>query len=421
MIIPLLIGMLLGSMRGSRRAMLRLILVLLCLVATFCLKGVITNLVMQLDVNGQPMDQYIVSQLGEYAAMGDVIMPAISLIVMAIVFLVMFFALKFVTWAIIFPICKIFVKKARKKKDGTYGNKHKLIGGVIGLVQGAAVAVVLCVILNGLFFNLSNVAGIMYGDQDESQGDTSQAMVYAEGEDEDSDGNGGTGVDTAKYTKMLVDYKNSGVCKMINGTGGDKIFDLVISVKTEDGNKLTLTGQLNAFTGLVNMGKELTALENMEMTGGLSGDVATQITAIFDKLDEISNGLSDESKQTMNKIVEVVADNFLPDSGIDLTILNFETINFHNEGQVIAKLNDYKALEGEALTTEQAREIVNTVMQSDIILPLLASNSDFTIGLNEEQKAYAENIINDLAGQPEANQTKIDMLKTFFGLNDNAN
>lgn len=429
-IIPLVIGLLLGAMRGSRRALLRLILVILCLVAAFCLKGVATDWAMQFEVEGQPLDQYILSQLGDYAAMGEVIMPVIQLIVMAVVFLALFFGIKLISWIIIFPICKIFVKKARKKKDGSYGNKHALIGGVIGLVQGAAVAVVLCVILNGLFFNVANVMAAVNDEQNDSPSESAYVMViYADSEEHDASvGEGGGGSEGSEgplasvdVMKMLIEYKDSGVCKMINGTGGDKIFDAVISIKNEDGQKLTLTGQLNALTGIIRMGKELAALGDMNMTGGLSGDVATNITAIFDKLGEICDNLSDESKQTMNNIVQIVADNFLPDAGIDITVINFETVDFRNEGQVIAKLNEYKDLKGEDLTTEQATKIVETVMQSDIILPLLSSNDEFTIGLNEEQQQYAKNIIDDLAAKPETDQDKIEMLRKFFGLNDNAN
>lgn len=426
MLIPLIIGFLLGMMRGSRRAMLRLILVVLCLVAAFCLKGVITDMVMQLDIDGQTAEQYIVSQLPEeLASLGDLIMPIVTLIVMAVVFLVLFFGIKFVSWLIIFPICKIFVKKARKKEDGSYGNKHPLIGGIVGLVQGAAVALVLCVMLNGLFYNMANVVEAV--GTDDLQGDSSYAMaVYAdsEGPAASIDESGGNQpLASVDVTKMLAEYKKSNVCQMINSTGGVKIFDAVVTIKTEDDRQLTLTGQLDALSGLVKMAKELAAIGNMEMKGGLSGDVATDITSIFNKLDDICNALSDESKQTMNDIVKVVADNFLPEgTGFDLTILNFETVNFKNEGQVIAELSSYKEEDFANLTQEQAKdkakEIVNTVMESDIILPLLSSNDDFTIGLNDEQQAFAKDVIDDLASAPEADQNKIDMLRKFFGINN---
>lgn len=421
-IIPLVIGLLLGAMRGSRRALLRLILVILCLVAAFCLKGVATDWAMQFEVEGQPLDQYILSQLGDYAAMGEVIMPVIQLIVMAVVFLALFFGIKLISWIIIFPICKIFVKKARKKKDGSYGNKHALIGGVIGLVQGAAVAVVLCVILNGLFLNIANVAESI-----DSFSDNSQAEAVAEYEQDDGEQIDDNQQETTDgqfdLFKSLADYKQSKICNMLTATGGNKVFDLVVSMKDEDGKTLTLTGQLDAVNGLVKMAKELMAIQNVDMTGGLSGDVATSVAQIFTKLDEINDSLSDESKETINHLLQTVADNLMPNMGINMAVLDLKTVNFGNEAEVLTKLNQYKDEDFSNLTDEQAKqkatEIVNTVMQSDILLPILSSNSEFTIGLEGENKEFAQEMVNDLASQPDANAEKIDMLKTFFGLNDN--
>ena len=143
-IVPLVIGMLFGMLRGSRRAALRLVLVLLCVVAAFCLRGVVTNAVLSMPVDGQTLEQAIISQLPEDAAqLGDNLMPIVRLLVTVVLFLTLFFVIKFISWVIIYPLCKLFVKKARIKKDGTRGKKHALIGGVIGLVQGAALAVVL--------------------------------------------------------------------------------------------------------------------------------------------------------------------------------------------------------------------------------------------------------------------------------------
>lgn len=411
-IVPLVIGLVLGLIRGSRRATLRIALVLLCLVVAFCVKDAVTQSVMEMEVEGQPLEEYILSQLPEeLASMSDVIYPIVVILVSAILFLVMFFAIKFLSWAIIYPICKIFVKKGRKK--------HALIGGVIGLVQGAAVGLVLCVMLNGLFLNFANVAEAMDG----LQGESEPAMVAAS-ETEGEDYNDGEGSDSKNPfgnfdISTIIEYKDSKVCGMINGVGGNKMFDFVASMKTDEGKKLTLSGQIDALSGMVKMAKELGALTDMDMVGGLSDDVATNIATIFNKLDEISNNLSDESKETMNNIVQIVADNFFPeDMGIDVSILDFTTIDFANEANVITKLNEYKDLNINEVDDETARAIVQTVYDSDILLPLLSSNDDFTIGLEPTQQAYAKKIIDDMASKSDANQEKIDMLKNFFGLND---
>jgi len=434
LIVPLIVGLLLGMLRGSRRATLRIILVILCLVAAFLLRGVVTDKVMQIQINGQPLEQFIASQLPEdFASMTDTIMPIITLIVTALVFLILFFSIKFISWAIIYPICKIFVKKARKKKDGTYGKKHALIGGVIGLVQGAAVALVLCVMLNGLFINLGSISEMASDLQNSSNGNTNAVMLAAEtadggeetadqgGEQDNGGEESGSPMDAImQKLQDLASYKESGICKAISKVGGNKMFDFVVSVKTEEGKKLTLTGQVDALGGLAKMAKELSAIQNMDLVGGLSDDVASDMAGIFNRLDEICGSLSEESKDTLNSIVQNVAGSLLPEnSNLDLSVIDFNTVSFSNEGEVITRLNTYKDTSVENITPEVAKDVVEIVMQSDIILPLLSSNDQFTIGLNDEQQEYAENVILELEQKPDSDKEKIEMLKKFFGLNDN--
>lgn len=424
-LVPLIVGLLLGMLRGSRRATLRILLIILCVVLAFCLKDAVTVGILNAQIDGQTIQQIIASQLPEeYASMTDTVMPIIALIVSAVAFLMLFLLLQFVTWVIVYPICKIFVKKARKKKDGTYGRKHGLIGGVIGLAQGAVVAFVLCVILNGLFVNIGNVAEAMSNENGSQNGGNDQAIVLAESEGgQDTSTQPTDPTNMQDMLKMFIEYKQSTACKFVSKVSfNNKAFDLVATLKTEDGRKLTLTGQIDALSGLVKMGKQLSELQNADMSGGLSGDTAQQVADIFNKLDEINANLSEESKDTINTIVQTVASQLLPDMDLDLSKLDFKTISFANEGEVITKLSGYKDADFSDLTEEQAKqqatEIVNTVMQSDIILPLLSSNSDFTIGLAGDNYDLAKNVIEELEQNPESDKDKIEMLKSFFGLND---
>ena len=426
-LVPLIVGLLLGMLRGSRRATLRILLIILCVVLAFCLKDAVTVGILNAQIDGQTIQQIIASQLPEeYASMTDTVMPIIALIVSAVAFLMLFLLLQFVTWVIVYPICKIFVKKARKKKDGTYGRKHGLIGGVIGLAQGAVVAFVLCVILNGLFVNIGNVAEAMSNENGSQNGGNDQAIVLAESEGgQDTSTQPTDPANMQDMLKMFIEYKQSTTCKFVSKVSfNNKAFDLVATLKTEDGRKLTLTGQIDALSGLVKMGKQLSELQNADMSGGLSGDTAQQVADIFNKLDEINASLSDESKDTINTLVQTVASQMLPDMNLDLSNLDFKTISFANEGEVITKLSDYKDADFSDLTEEQAKqqatEIVNTVMQSDIVLPLLSSNSDFTIGLAGDNYDLAKNVIEELEQNPESDKDKIEMLKSFFGLNDEA-
>lgn len=159
-IAPLVLGFLLGLLRGSRRAILRLILVILCVAATFAINGAVSDKIMTMPLqDGQTLEQMIVSQLpAEYESIAGTLVPVVALVVTAISFILVFLVIKFISWLIIFPICKIFVKKARKKDNGEYGDKYALIGGIVGVVQGGVVALVLCVMINGLLYNVGNLA-----------------------------------------------------------------------------------------------------------------------------------------------------------------------------------------------------------------------------------------------------------------------
>lgn len=423
LIAPVVIGFLLGLMRGSRRSILRLVLIILCVVAAFLLKNTVTNQALAINVNGQPLSEFIIASFGDkFVAISDVLMPIASLIVAVILFLLMFLLLEFVSWAIIFPICKIFVKKARKKEDGTYGRKHALLGGIIGIVQGAIVGLVMCITLNGLFYNVSNVTNAINSlNENGGSGEANAIVMMA-----DAEGEQGEGADPSKKQpsfnlELLTTYSDSKVCQTLNKTGGLKMFDFVASMKTEGGKKITLTGQLDALTGVVKMAKELMSIGDMQMVGGLTGDLATDIAAIFNRLDAIYGNLSGESKETIGDLTKVVAGLLPTDQlGISLDGLNLGSVDFKKEGEVLTELNSYKDLKHEDITTEVAENIVKTVMKSDILLPMLSSNDQFTIGLNAEQKEFAEAEIEKLAQAEDADEDKIGMLKKFFGINDEA-
>lgn len=421
MVVPIIMGLLLGSMRGMRRSIIRIILVALSIVLAFCLKGVITEQIMNVEIDGKPLGEAIASMLFQgYDIPAETVTNLVSLLVVAVVFLASLMLLLFVTWAIIFPICKLFLRNRKPKDaDGSGGKKHKkhnglsrLIGSALGLVQGVAVAVVCVTVLNGLFFNISNVAATM------------NEMQQSEATAESTENGGSEDEKYAQFLDSIVKYNDSGIRKFIGKMGGDKLFDGIVTIETEDGKKLTLTGQIDALRGLVNMGKELSSIQNLEMSGGLSSDTADELANILNKLDEINSSLTDESKDTINTLVQTVASQMLPDMNIDFSSLDFKTISFANEGQVITELSGYKETDFSTLTEEDAKqkatEIVGIVMQSDVILPLLGSNPDFTIGLDKDGKAYstAKSIIEELEQNPESDATKIDLLKNFFGLND---
>lgn len=418
LIAPILLGLLLGSMRGLRRSIVRLVLVALSVVLAFCLRQTLTDLVINLEVEGVPLGEYIASQMQGLSVPAETAANLVELMVVAVTFLVSLGLFMFITWAILFPILKLIFCRTKMVDDGNghlRKKKHngfsRLLGSVLGLAQGIAVAVICVTVLNGLFFNIANIAQTVNDMQTETQ-------TYAESDGSISES------DIENYEKFfnsMVEYNDSGIRKFISKMGGDKLFDRIVTIETEDGKKLTLTGQIDALRGLIGMGKELSAIQNLDMKGGLSSSTADSLTQIFNKLDEINGNLSDESKETINVLIAAVANEMMPEMNVDFSKIDFKEISFANEGQVIADLSAYRQEDFANLTDEQAKQkatdIVDTVMKSDIILPLLSSNSEFTIGLEGSNYDLAKQVIESYENDPSKDQDKVEMLRSFFGLN----
>ena len=403
------VGLLLGLLRGSRRAVLRLLLVLLCVVGAYFLKDVVTGLLMKTDIQGQTVEQMIIGMLpAQMQGMGDAIMPLVTVIISVVSFLLCFGLLLFVTWAILFPILKIFVKKGKKK--------HALVGGIVGAVQGVAVAFVMCVILNGLFVNVGNVMAAMEQEQPETNASiflTAEADGNASGDGQQS------AADISQLITSINEYKQSGISKMYSKFG-DKAFDLVASVKmtNEDGEteKITLKGQMDAVSGLLKLAKNAEKFSNINFgTNGIVG-CADYIKEVFDMLDDINKNLNDESRKTLNRVVESVAESMLPpDLPIDVTVIDFTTVDFAVEGQIITDLSVY-ASKTDTITEQDAENIVKKVTESNLIIPLLTSTGEIDLKLGDEQKAKASEIIAKYETDNTYDASKIAQVKEFFGL-----
>ena len=437
-LVPIVVGILLGLMRGSRRSVLRLVLVLLCAVGAYFLKNIVAEKIMTVQIQGQTLTEIIInaiSQISEQAAsLGEVLVPIVQILITVVVFLLLFEVLLFLTWAIVFPLCKLFVKKGKKK--------HALVGGLVGAVQGVAVAFVLCVIVNGLLVNVDKVVVAM---DNASNGNSEQATalilpsyndgitIIASENTDGTQGDGGTGEQPPagdgdmqqsmeQKKGLLTGYRESKIktflCKI-----GDKPFNLISTITVDD-RKLTLSGQFDAISGML----KLASQENMELVNNLMNasdfkQSGSDIKKLFDALDEMNKGLPAEAKQTVSKVVQTLADSFIPADSpiqIDTSILDFEKVDFSKEGTVIEHLLDYSTKPINEFTTETVEDIVDNVMASDIVLPLLSAQTEFTLNLDQDKQDKVAEIIDNLAGKENAEQEKIDMLRTFFGLNDAA-
>lgn len=442
---PIVIGLLLGLMRGSRRALLRLILVLVCLVAAFLLSGTVANKLAEMDVSAYveadgtvtALD-FLTNMLGEnMQGAADLIVPLAMIIIKIVVFLVLFLVLRLLTWLILFPILKIFVRPRTVKNDEgkvIKKKKHPLLGGVFGAVQGVAVALVLCIVFNGLLASVSNLVTIADGVSDMMANIPAQTMALAEEDQTGGEGDapdysdGNTGADISgmmemleQYKTMLDDYNESALGKMYNKIGTAP-FNWLAQVTVED-ETYTLSGQIEALDGIIRIVKEFVQLPNINFndfygieTEGESG--LTQLTNILTNVENIKKGLSEEAGRTVTKLLNVIGDMI----GIDID--EYYNIDLAKEANAFNKLSQYKDADFNSMDEEEikeaAKDIVSAIADSDLIMNTLAEMQiDLGTGLNAEQRAEIDNALADLVADNTLTQEQVDRLRDIFNLNVN--
>lgn len=460
-VIPILFGLILGFMRGSRRAVLRLVLVLLCAVLAYFLCGVVAEKLMttEVTINGEKavlqdfLKDMLVGSMSESMAnaLADLALPIVQSLLKVIVFLLLFGVAMFLTWLIVFPLCKLFVKKGKKP--------HRLLGGLFGVVQGVVVALCVCIVFNGLIVQANNLVAAASelsditteapsggeengegepelealsdvdedeppkaGDEDPAEQDPSE-QDPAEGEEQGKgDSDGGIFGALSSYSEMINGYTQSKFGKLLNKIGS-KPFDLISQVK-KDGKTKTLAGQIDAIHGLTKMAKELSKLVDFNFAQMFAEGNIDSLQDIFNQLDKVMGGLSKESKEAIGGLLTAVGDEL----GVDLSGVDFSEVDFKKEGQIFADLASYKDMDFSEVDSQEeidaiVDDIIDNLVDSDIILGVLTQNTDVDFGSqlqeatgSDEHVKVIEDKIQALEDSGNYTQDKIDALRDIFGL-----
>ena len=133
-IVMLAVGLLYGFMRGAARSVLRAVIVAAAVVVALCLREKVATSVLSWNVGGVTVQDRIVSAIPEnYASFVSVVLPVVQIVAAIVCFVV---SLALLQWAsmIVFAILKIVVRPR------IFGHKFRLIGAIVGLAQGAALA-----------------------------------------------------------------------------------------------------------------------------------------------------------------------------------------------------------------------------------------------------------------------------------------
>ena len=403
--ISLIFGWLFGLMRGRNRAILRLCLIVLSIVIAIFARETVVGIVMNLDLGGQTIPDMINEALnsGETQlpqAIQDIVFALVEIIIGLVAFFIILLALSFVTWLIVFPICKIFVRKGAKKRV--------FAGGFVGLLQGLVIAFVVCAPLTGIIIQVDKVAGV------QMQGKPLFEIPAEVGTDE---------------------YIASAPGKIYDATGS-WFFDIVTSTKDASGKNVSIDDTCDVVVAVAGIADSVTQLtskvDSMTSETATPQEKVDTMKSVGDSLVEIGNSLEDlsgDAQAIVNDLVSSVKEMISggseeplpPEIEELLTDFKVEDLKLASAGHAINGIASYIEKTSdefettEPVTQEDVNNIVNGLADNTFIVDLIAGEGESApqiIEVSEENKAMFEDAVNNTTLDEEQKNT----LRELFGI-----
>lgn len=371
-IVMLAVGLLYGFMRGAARSVLRAVIVAAAVVVALCLREKVATSVLSWNVGGVTVQDRIVSVIPEnYASFVSVVLPVVQIVAAIVCFVV---SLALLQWAsmIVFAILKIVVRPR------IFGHRFRLIGAIVGLAQGAALAFFFCVPIVGVLTDVNALTKAEY------EGKT--IVPVSEQYDFDK-------------------LESSDIYKIYRGIGGD-FYAFVSKGKDGDGEERSLSSQVNGVVSAVRIADIVS-----KMRGGLSdGFDATSAEAIrgyLADLGSLKNDLLEKDPAALDVLDEViVAATKSLGLPVDMSEFSLREIDFDKEGAFLGDLVAYEE-KGEM---PEIGELVGKLAESTVVLPVL-NGAEVKIPLSDGEKAEAEQALAALEDKEQAQK-----IRELFGL-----
>ncbi len=398
--VSLVIGFLLGFLRGFKRSVLRAVLVVVSLVLAVALRGTVTQIIMGLEIDGQTLQQTLVSSFGDGslpASLQDLVVVLVEIMIGVVAFFAVFALLVFITWLIVFPICKIFVKKGIRRR--------RLLGAVVGLLQGFVVAFAFCAPITGLVSQVDKVSAL------ELEGKPVIEIPAELG---------------------ISKYMGSAPGKLYNAIGG-WFFDVLSSGKTADGKNVSIDDAVSIVVAVGDIANTVTQVEDsMNVMSNPDATPQQQIDAmqnLGDSLVAIGSSvddLSDDAKTIVNDVVSSVKDMVGGDldPAVQDVIDNFDisSIDFAAAGDANNGIATYIEKTGdgfdndEPVTQGDVNKIVNGLAGNELILSLVTQGDEVPTLVQIEDAGHQEMFETAISGSSLSAEDK-DALRTLFGIN----
>ncbi len=382
----LIFGALYGLKRGILGSAIRLFTVCVAFAVAWYARAKYVAAVLDIRMDGQSVRSLIEEATADMASIGALLMPLVEILLGVILFIVVFLLLKLVT-AIIYFIIGFFVPKS-----------NRWLGLAVGLVQGALIAFCICAPLNGVLLDVAKVTQIQMNGEPVLDAEMRADMKEA-------------GVD-------FEEFKESGISKFYAKIGG-KFYNELAASKNADGSNVTLSGYVDAAVATTKFADELTSLSEINFEEGLTEANRESLKQAFENLDAIKGEMSEEAITTVNQMISSVvaeAGGEMPEEVKEiLEDFDMSEVDFSKEGDVVLKLYDIAEKSEDA--DINVTEIVNTLAESTVVLPIMESmvTAEQPLELpDEETKTEVSAAIEDIA---KTNPEAAESLKKIFGLN----
>ena len=379
---------LLGLIRGRNRSLLRLGLVAFSAVISLLLHKSITNLIMDVNFGEGSINQLIYETLANSDtplpdSIANFAFALVEIVLGVFVFVLLFLAVKFITWLVAFPIIKIFVRSEEKKNRG--------LGALIGAAQGLLTAIIVCGCLSGVVVEANKVTDIKI--------DGEQMIVLPD-------------------ELGIQKYASSPLAKGFDMAGG-WVFDIVSTTTDDSGRKVSISSICNTASTLLSVTEEITsAYSSLDSAGGTTTDSIKNVADAFINVGTAIENLDDDSKVLVNDLisdVKEIAANALgelpPELETVIDNIDVEEIKIKSAGEALGSIAKYVE-EGE-VTQDDINNIVNGIADNMFVLEMLGVED---ASLIEVDGPDADKFITAIEN---ADLTQEDMLKLYslFGLN----
>ena len=216
----------------------------------------------------------------------------------------------------------------------------------------------------------------------------------------------------------LFEYSDSTTCKVYSIIG-DRVYQSISQVKDDKGNVVDIKSQIEAIDGGAQMAGAVLDLSKVDLNNGFTSETKDELVNIFNNLDEIKDGMSEESVKELDKLIKDVMVPMLgevqEELPIDLEKIDFAEVDFSKEGEVISSFYDLvdKTNNEHVNQDEVLEEVVTTLSDSNLILPILSQMSqnlkeEDKLNFSEEDKNKVKEILDNLENKEE--------LKALFGI-----